>query len=58
MGTILGMGIIAPVVSLLRRKPLAATMLRYGRNGAIIGNNKYTLLSIIAKNHGEKSVMS
>ncbi len=37
VGTIMGMGILAPVVSLLRRKPIATTILRYGRNGAIFG---------------------
>merc|ERR1711976_581021 len=37
VGTILGMGVIAPVVALIRKKPFAKTVVRYGRNGLIFG---------------------
>lgn len=36
-GTILGMGVFGPLISLLRRRPLGATCLRAGKIGALIG---------------------
>ena len=36
-GTILGMGIFGPLIALIRRRPFAATCLRAGQIGALIG---------------------
>ena len=36
-GTILGMGVFGPIIAIIRKRPMAATCLRAGKIGALIG---------------------